>query len=134
MVFGVPFVRIQLCICSHWGNRYGKGAQRGKNPPEIQVEGDNKISFAVSCRHCDDPICMKSCIAGAISKTNGVVHVDKEKCVGCYTCVLVCPYGAVLPSPDGHAIQKCELCTDNACGEPACVKGCPNNAIVFEER
>lgn len=102
--------------------------------PKIRVEGDNKISFAVSCRHCDDPICVKSCIAGAISKTEGVVHVDKSKCVGCFTCILVCPYGAVVPAPDGHAVRKCELCTDNACGEPACVKGCPNGAIVFEER
>ncbi len=102
--------------------------------PRIRLEGDNQISFAVSCRHCDDPICMKSCIAGAISKTDGVVHIDQDRCVGCYTCILVCPYGAVMPSPDGHAVQKCELCTDNACGEPACVKGCPNGALVFEER
>lgn len=102
--------------------------------PRIQIEGDSKISFAVSCRHCDDPICVKSCIAGAISKIDGVVHIDRDKCVGCFTCILVCPYGAVLPSPDGHAVRKCELCTDNASGEPACVKGCPNGAIVFEER
>jgi len=31
-------------------------------------------------------------------------------------------------------IQKCELCTNNIHGTPQCVKGCPNNAIVFEER
>lgn len=102
--------------------------------PRIRVEGDSRISFAVSCRHCDDPICVKSCIAGALSVRDGVIHVNRDRCVGCYTCVLVCPYGAVMPSPDGHAIQKCELCTDNASGEPACVKGCPNRAIVFEER
>ncbi len=102
--------------------------------PRIQVEGEDKINFAVSCRHCDEPICVKSCITGALSIQDGLIHVDKEKCVGCYTCILVCPYGAVMPSPDGHAIQKCELCTDNSFGEPACVQGCPNLAIVFEER
>ena len=32
------------------------------------------------------------------------------------------------------AAQKCELCLENSCGEPACVKGCPNRAIVYEER
>ena len=65
---------------------------------------------------------------------------DEEKGVllelkgrGCYTCIMACPYGAVMPSENG-AIQKCELCTKNAGGLPACVKGCPNKAIVFEER
>ena len=49
------------------------------------------------------------------------------------TCVLVCPYGALAPNEDG-IMQKCELCLQNACGEPACAAGCPNNAIVYEER
>ena len=38
-----------------------------------------------------------------------------------------------MPSDSG-VVQKCELCTKNSCGEPACVKACPNKAIVFEER
>ena len=71
--------------------------------PRIHVEGDERISYAVSCRHCDDPLCVKSCIAGALSKVDGIM-------------------------------QKCELCLENACDEPACVAGCPNRAIVYEER
>ncbi|MCL2084140.1 MAG: 4Fe-4S ferredoxin, partial [Oscillospiraceae bacterium] len=35
---------------------------------------------------------------------------------------------------DGGAVQKCELCSAAAGGTPVCVKGCPNGAIVFEER
>ena len=101
--------------------------------PHIYVETGEKISYAVSCRHCTDPLCVKSCIAGAISIEDGVVMIDRNKCVGCLTCVLVCPYGAVAPGPEGAA-QKCELCMRNSCGAPACVTGCPNNAIVFEER
>lgn len=103
--------------------------------PRIHVEGDDegRITFAVSCRHCTDPICKKSCIAGAISKKDGVVKIDRDKCVGCLTCVLVCPYGALAPSEDG-IMQKCELCFENACGAPECVSGCPNRAIVYEER
>jgi carbon-monoxide dehydrogenase iron sulfur subunit len=62
-----------------------------------------------------------------------VVRVDQNKCVGCYTCVLTCPYGAILPDAEGHVVQKCELCLNNAAGSPACVRGCPNRAIVFEE-
>ncbi len=101
--------------------------------PRIHVEGDEKITYAVSCRHCDDPICVKSCIAGAISSKDGVIKIDQTKCVGCLTCVLVCPAGALAPSQSG-VMQKCELCLENACGEPACVKGCPNRAIIYEER
>ncbi|MCD7774208.1 MAG: 4Fe-4S binding protein [Clostridiales bacterium] len=102
--------------------------------PKIRVEENDKICFAVNCRHCDDPICVKSCIAGALSKSkDGVVEIDTDKCVGCFTCVLVCPFGCVLPGEDG-VMSKCELCTNNSFGSPACVKGCPNNAIVFEER
>lgn len=102
--------------------------------PRIRVEGDEKISFAVACRHCSDPICVRSCIAGAISKgEDGTVTIDRDKCVGCYTCVLVCPYGAVSPSEEGP-MQKCELCTKNKNGTPACVAGCPNRAIEYTER
>ena len=107
---------------------------RGKKIfPRIRVDGAEKITFAVSYRHCSDPICVKSCIAGAISRQNGVVKIDRSRCVGCLTCVLVCPYGALAPGEDG-AMQKCELCLENSFGEPACVKGCPNRAIVYEER
>ncbi len=102
--------------------------------PRIRVEGDDKITFAISCRHCEDPICIKSCISGALSKTpDGMVEIDKTRCVGCLTCVLVCPYGAVIQDGDG-AVQKCELCLKNSSGAPACVAGCPNGAIVYEER
>lgn len=61
--------------------------------PRIRVEGDDRISYAVSCRHCADPICVKSCISGALSVQDGAVRFDRNKCVGCLTCVLVCPYG-----------------------------------------
>jgi carbon-monoxide dehydrogenase iron sulfur subunit len=101
--------------------------------PRIQIEENNGISYAVSCRHCEEPLCVKGCITGALTKTNGVISVDRNRCVGCYTCVLSCPYGAIMPSNSG-VVQKCELCLENSCGEPACVKGCPNQAIVYEER
>lgn len=102
--------------------------------PRIRVEDSGKITYAVSCRHCEDPLCIKGCISGALHKENGVVTIYKTKCVGCFTCVLLCPYGAIMPSPEGTAAQKCELCINNSFGEPSCVKGCPNRAIVFEER
>ena len=62
-----------------------------------------------------------------------MVSINRDNCVGCLTCVLVCPYGALSPAEDG-IMHKCELCLSNSCGAPACVTGCPNHAIVYEER
>ena len=101
--------------------------------PKIEIEARNGISFAVSCRHCREPLCVKGCITGALTVTEGVITIEKERCVSCYTCILSCPFGAISPSNDG-AIQKCELCMKTSDEMPACVKGCPNGAIVFEER
>ena len=122
------------CAFANSGLKNMAQALKGKPIfPRIHVEDNGRITYAVSCRHCDDPLCVKSCIAGAIRKENGVVKIDRDRCVGCFTCVLVCPYGALAADENG-VMQKCELCLANACGAPACVKGCPNNAIVYEER
>ena len=122
------------CAFANSGMRDMAAALKGKPIyPRIHVEEGDRISYAVSCRHCTDPICVKSCIAGALKKEDGVIVIDRNRCVGCLTCVLVCPYGALTPGPDG-VMQKCELCLNNSSGEPACVRGCPNRAIVYEER
>ena len=122
------------CAFANSGETNMAEALKGKPIyPRIHVEGNDSITYAVSCRHCEDPLCVKSCISGAISRDEGVVRIDREKCVGCLTCVLVCPYGALAPGENGGMI-KCELCLQNHCGAPACVSGCPNGAIVYEER
>jgi carbon-monoxide dehydrogenase iron sulfur subunit len=109
-------------------------ALKGKSIyPRIHIEGTDQITYAVSCRHCKDPICVKSCIASALYKDGEVIRIHQDKCVGCLTCVLVCPYGALAPNENG-VMQKCELCLQNTCGKPACVTGCPNGAIVYENR
>ena len=74
--------------------------------PRIHIEGEDRITWAVSCRHCSDPVCVKSCISGALHLENGTVCIDHEKCVGCLTCMLVCPYGSIVQ--DGpHTVSKC---------------------------
>ena len=122
------------CAFANSGETDMVKALRGRTLyPRIHVEEDGRVCYAVSCRHCTDPLCVRSCISGALSLADGAVKIDRDKCVGCLTCVLVCPYGAIAPGPDGAA-TKCELCLENACGSPACVAGCPNRAIVYEER
>ena len=104
-------------------------ALKGKKiSPKISVCDKDNIHFAVSCRHCEDAICVKSCIAGALHYENSVVVIDKTKCVGCLTCVLVCPYGAVSIVGDdasSHAEINVALC--KGCG--TCVGACPSGAM-----
>lgn len=122
------------CAFANSGEKNMPLALKGKTIyPRIHVEQNGPVTYAVSCRHCTDPLCVKSCIAGAMHCDDGVICVDQNKCVGCLTCVLVCPYGALAPAESG-VMQKCELCLQNSCGKPACVTGCPNRAIVYEER
>lgn len=138
------YVNEQWCLGCHLCEYYCAFANSGKDDmvkalknvdihPRIQVEDSGDVHFAVSCRHCEEPLCVKGCITGALTQKDGVIQIDKEKCVGCYTCILSCPYGAVLPSEEG-VVQKCELCLTNSAGSPACVAGCPNRAVVYEER
>lgn len=121
------------CAYANSGEKYMIDALMGvKINPRIRIEEKDGISFAVSCRHCDNPLCVKSCIAGALSVNDGRVEIDQTKCVGCFSCIMACPFGAIMPSETG-VMQKCELCVKNGGGEPACVQGCPNGAILYEE-
>ncbi|AKX94067.1 4Fe-4S ferredoxin [Moorella thermoacetica] len=102
----------------------------------VIVEEKLPLSVAVQCRHCADPACVAGCISGAMIKdpVTGIVYCQEDKCVGCWTCVASCPFGAIRPGEkNGRPVPlKCDLCREE--GEPACVAGCPNRALVFEER
>ena len=100
----------------------------------VYVEEGGEVNFALQCRHCDDPACVKACITGAMHKDpeTGVVINDTDRCVGCWTCILACPYGAIVRGEDGKRVAaKCDFCAE--LGEPACVKHCPNNALKYTE-
>lgn len=105
----------------------------GRKVPRIRMERSGAISFAVQCRHCEQPLCVYSCITGAMSiNADGEVVNDPERCVGCLTCILVCPYGAVTRGEEGDkVVAKCDLCA--GLEAPACVENCPNRALVLKE-
>ena len=48
------------------------------------------------CMHCENPPCVEACpTEGATYKReDGIVVMDKEKCIGCKSCIMACPYGA----------------------------------------
>lgn len=90
------------CAFANSGEKdMSKAFKLGKDAaPRIRVEEGDGINFAVQCRHCQDPACVKGCIAGALTKNeNGVIEINTDKCVGCYTCVLSCPYGCIVIDP-----------------------------------
>lgn len=102
--------------------------------PRVRVKERGALSFALQCRHCPEPQCVYSCLTGAMyrEEDSGVVKHDREKCVGCWTCVMVCPYGVLARDASAHSIApKCDLCPDRA--TPACVAACPNGALVYAE-
>lgn len=92
--------------------------------------------ISVSCNHCQDPICVKSCPTTAMSQDlNGIVSVDPTKCVGCRYCQWVCPYSAPQFDPSTGQVSKCDFCRDEVKndGSPACVSSCPTRALQFAE-
>ncbi|HTP64588.1 MAG TPA: 4Fe-4S dicluster domain-containing protein [Geobacteraceae bacterium] len=90
------------------------------------------VSLSTTCRHCDEPDCLRACISGAIQKNDaGVVRIDTEQCVGCWSCVMACPYGAIQRNLAKKKANKCDLCPDRK--SPACVDACPNRALIYQE-
>lgn len=100
----------------------------GKNEEEIQID---------ICRHCENPRCLDVCVAGAIKwdKDKNVVLIDGSRCVGCWSCVMECPFGAIrIISKEevsegaihGRAI-KCDGCKDWE--TPLCARHCPTGAL-----
>ena len=109
--------------------------ERPRAMPRLLVEESGPLSFAMPCRHCAEPFCVEACITGAISRDEktGAVLCDEQKCVGCWMCVMVCPFGAIQRNTVGRkAASKCDLCFDQRA--PVCVANCPNEALVYEER
>jgi phenylacetyl-CoA:acceptor oxidoreductase subunit 1 len=55
----------------------------------------SKKMFPVQCNHCSEPPCVEVCPTGAShQRQDGIVLVDYDKCVGCRSCRIACPYQA----------------------------------------
>jgi len=94
------------------------------------VEEKGNISFALQCRHCEEPFCVEACISGAMHIEGGKVLCDIKKCVGCWMCIMSCPFGAIKRDENKKVSSKCDLCAGS--DMPVCVANCPNEALVYE--
>lgn len=118
-----------------------------------------QVHVPTSCRHCEDPHCMKDCPPDAIRRApNGEVYIQ-DSCIGCGNCERNCPYGVIQmagekepapgllswllagtgPAPGERRplstnggmkkAVKCDMCKDLS-GGPACVRACPTGAAL----
>ena len=106
-------------------------------------------SLPVMCQHCAEPPCVDVCPTGAsFKRADGIVLVDRHRCIGCRYCMMACPYKARsfvheelhdqkthVPRGQG-TVESCNLCVyrvDNG-DQPACVEACSDKgggAMLF---
>jgi carbon-monoxide dehydrogenase iron sulfur subunit len=121
------------CLVQHSKSKKIIKAYRGEYPkpiPRILVEEKGHISFALQCRHCEDPPCVEACITGSMYREpeTGAILCNDRKCVGCWMCIMVCPFGVVMRRKGGGGVaSKCDLCYGEE--TPVCVANCPNEAL-----
>ncbi|MDD4860196.1 MAG: 4Fe-4S dicluster domain-containing protein [Dehalococcoidales bacterium] len=135
-------------------------ANRGsyENPPDLSPTTWLKIEFREqetggklrwlfnrrACMHCTEASCINVCPNGSVFRNEmGFVSFNKDTCTGCGYCKDFCPFDVPRLNRGvlGAAkMDKCTLCTSpgldriGAGQEPACVKTCPTDALVFGDR
>jgi Fe-S-cluster-containing dehydrogenase component/formate-dependent nitrite reductase membrane component NrfD len=86
------------------------------------------------CNHCEDAPCVQICPTKALFKRpDGIVDFDKDRCIGCKSCMQACPYDAIYIDPETNTAAKCHFCAHrlDVGLQPACVLVCPEEAIIF---
>ena len=136
------------CVMAHREDSELHNLSKDHFTPRIHVIKGENVSTAILCRQCEDAPCANVCPNGAITRQKDFIYVSQEKCIGCKTCVVACPYGTmeVVTSPvvrqNGASAMmvsskaeanKCDLCHTRANG-PACVETCPTNALKLIDR
>ena len=100
---------------------------RDSRLPNLKLE-----LYSNRCQHCENPPCVSICPTQASYIKDGIVLINREKCVECTHCISACPYGARYWVP-GRFVDKCTFCQHRiGTGmSTACVEVCPTNSLVF---
>lgn len=103
--------------------------------------GGASSSLPMLCNHCDHPPCLHVCpVVATFKRKDGIVLIDKHRCIGCRYCMIACPYKArtfifkkttewtnkEVPKRSKGVVEKCNFCVHLVDrGElPACVTAC----------
>jgi Fe-S-cluster-containing dehydrogenase component len=155
---------IDLAKCKN-ARRCVEACQKGHHLPKSQefmkvylLQDSDKSApywFPKPCFHCDNPLCVSVCPVGATFKrSDGIVLIDTERCIGCKFCMTGCPYStrvfawkhypefdedkepyspeASSPGKEG-TVAKCDFCPDliRVGKLPYCAQSCPMGVIYF---
>ena len=87
------------------------------------------LYIPMSCQQCQDAPCMNVCPVKALSRDEELSRIvlDYDKCIGCRSCVVVCPFGAMSFSTIDKKVFKCDVCD----GDPQCVRFCEVKAVDY---
>ncbi len=122
------------CAVQHSKDKTLLSALLQHPPPQkrLFVEQTDDLRMPILCRHCEDAPCMRACISGCLYRDEkGFVRRRKERCIGCWSCIMVCPFGVITRDRYNHIAVKCDRC--HKLDVPACVNACPTGALVLKE-
>ncbi len=139
------FVRLDRCLGCHAcemacavEHSAGKSlfaaiAEKPVPRKRLYVEQVLTHKLPLLCRHCEDAPCVRACRTGATSQDplTRVVSHDPDRCIGCWMCTMVCPYGVIGRELERRVAVKCDRCPDR--DVPACVDACPTRALLYVE-
>ena len=118
------------CVVSHQDTQDCAAVTAVAFSSRIRVIKGGAFTTAVACHQCEDAPCANVCPTQAIRPVAGVWRVEQARCIGCKSCMVACPFGAMQVAVVAEHAQalKCDLCAHRADG-PACVAACPTHAL-----
>ncbi|MCF7920545.1 MAG: 4Fe-4S binding protein [Candidatus Cloacimonetes bacterium] len=92
------------------------------------------LEFA--CRRCEDAPCIAVCPEEALERDeNGAIHRATNLCVGCQSCVAVCPFGTLMNEIITAKKAICDLTGCLKSNNPLkCLESAPEGAITLTDQ